>query len=166
MKLLSPLLQRLYDDWEARRTGPFLRRSEFDPLQMRYMLGKMSLIDVHRDPYRFFYRLHGTEMAQWLGFDLTNKFMDEAPVPDWNQLASKHLVEVATSGLPSVAWHYDEIVGNQVWNLEALVLPMSQNGTDLDMLISAVIHHKRDEVSDFARRHTKIKPFKKRAAAS
>jgi len=157
MELLSPVLQRLYADWNTlRRDGRHPRRDDFEPAHFRYILGRMSLIDVHSEPRRFFYRLHGTDMARWLGFDLTGKFMDEAPNMDWARLACQHLAAVVDSAQPSVAWHFDELVGEQLWNLEALVLPLSRRGDRLDMLISAVFHHKPNTFPELARPHSQL----------
>jgi hypothetical protein len=160
MELLSPFLQRLHADWNTlRRDTPYPSRGDFEPLRFRYILGSISLIDVHREPLRFFYRLHGTDMARWLGFDLTGKFMDEAPNRDWARLACQHLTAVVESGQPSVAWHFDELVGDQLWNLEALVLPLSRSGHGLDMLISAVFHHKPNTIPELASPHSELQPL-------
>jgi hypothetical protein len=143
MEIASPKLRQLYAHWVSRTHAPFPRQSEFHPSDLRFILGGLSLIEVHREPLRFLYQLHGTEMARWVGFDLTGKFIGQCPNESWAALAARHLREVAISGEPSIAWHFDEIVGNQYWNLEALVLPISRDGSNLDMMISAVDPNRR-----------------------
>ena len=82
LELHAPQSRRLYDDWETRRHGRlFPARADFDPLELRYIIGNLSLLDVLRDPLRFRYRVHSTNMAQFLGFDLTGKEIDAAPDP-------------------------------------------------------------------------------------
>lgn len=144
MKIVSPRLQKLFALWDSRRHSPFPRRSEFQPSDLRFILGGISLIDIHREPLRFFYRLHGTSTAQWLGFDLTRKFLDQAPSKSWAERTGSHLTQVALSGIPSVVWHTDERIADHFWNLEALVLPLSREGTGLNMLISAVEQYAPD----------------------
>lgn len=141
MTVVSTKLRRLFADWEARRHTKFPKRSDFQPSDIRYALGLISLIDIHRNPLRFLYRLQGSGQVLWLGFDVSGKFVDEAPNRAWAAVAQKHLAEVVSTGEPSVRWHHNCPVGDKLWNLEALVLPLSHDGANLDMLISAVVHH-------------------------
>jgi len=158
MKIVSDQLQRLFRDWEVRHRSLYPKRRDFDPVDFRYILGQMSIIEIHREPLRFLYRLQGSGMTRYLGFDITGKFMDEAPNRAWAALACKHLEEVATTGVPSVASHFDQLVDDHLWNLEALVLPISRDGTTLDMLISAIAHHKRASwITAAVNPHTEIK---------
>ena len=143
IEIVSADLQRLYDDWNARAGGWIPRRCDFDVLNLRYILGNMSLIDVRRGSLRFFYRLHGTGMTRWSGRDLTGKFLDDAPNEEWAARARKHLAGVVGTGMPSVVRHFDLLVDHQLWNAEVLVLPLSRDGRQLDMLISAVVPHQR-----------------------
>jgi PAS domain len=146
MEIVSPKLQQLFALWTACTHSPYPRRAEFHAGPLRFVLGGMSLIDIHHDPLRFLYRLHGTEVASWIGCDLTGKFIEQCPDQSWAAHARAHLTDVARTGAPSVAWHFDEIVGRPYWNLETLVLPISRDGINLDMLISAVEHHRRGTV--------------------
>jgi len=55
----------------------FPSRRDIDPVEIRYVLGWVMLIDALRDPVRFRVRLHGTGMATEAHYDLTGKFIDE-----------------------------------------------------------------------------------------
>jgi len=146
MELLSPLLQKLFQDWQARQHSRFPRRADFDPADFRYILGAMSLIDVHREPLRFRYRVHATEVARWSGHDLTGKFMDDIG-SEYTHIVHKHFSDVVMNECPIVHWHIDELLNDKLWNLEALVLPISRDGDSLDMLLSAVAHHRYENIS-------------------
>ncbi|MGH6989475.1 MAG: hypothetical protein ACREE3_06230 [Stellaceae bacterium] len=104
----------------------------------------MSLIEVYYEPLRFLYRSQGAEITAWLGFDLTGKFIEQCANPRWAARTLEQLRDVVITGAPAIAWHLDEMVGHQCWNIEALVLPISRDGTNLDMLISAVERHRHD----------------------
>jgi hypothetical protein len=143
MDQLSPNLARAYRDWLAlRHATTFPKRADFDPLQFGYVLGRLSLLQVHRNPLRFQYRIHGTESARWLGFDLTGKFFDEGRDPEWAELGSRHLAQVANTGLPSLERHFDQFVDHRVLNIEALVMPLSSDGVSVDYLISILVPHR------------------------
>ena len=148
-------LQRLYKDWKARVSGGIPRRDDFDPVDFRYILGRMSIIEIRREPRRYFYRLHGTELGGLLGFDLTGKYLDEAPNPHWAALARQHNDAVATSGIPCVTRRFDQAAGSRQFNVEVLGLPISSDGDTLDMLITAVTYHKREQWKPNGEPHSK-----------
>jgi hypothetical protein len=139
LELHAPQSRRLYDDWETRRHGRlFPARADFDPLELRYIIGNLSLLDVLRDPLRFRYRVHSTNMAQFLGFDLTGKEVDAAPDPQRGRQIKDHFIAVVDSGEPSVR-HHEWLGGNhRTMRHESLVLPLAKDGTTIDMLLSAV----------------------------
>jgi hypothetical protein len=143
MEIVSPCLQRLFAYWESRSHAPFPKRAEFRPHELRFILGGMSLIDVHWEPVRFLYRLHGIETARWVGFDLTGKFLDQCPNEGWAARAREHLCEVAITGAPALAWQKGGEVGAIDDDFETLALPISHDGPHLDMLITAVARHGR-----------------------
>ena len=93
-------MRRLYEDWKIRRHCPIPRRADFDPAALSYILGKLSLVEVWRDPLRFRARVHGTSLAQRLGHELTGKFFDEAPDLPWLRLTVAHFADVAVHEHP------------------------------------------------------------------
>jgi hypothetical protein len=139
MELRAAQSKQLYDDWETRRRGRlFPARADFDPLDLRYIIGNLSLLDVLRDPLRFRYRIHSTNMAQWLGFDLTGKEIDDSPNTERGAQIKDHFVAVIDREGPVVRLH-EWIGGNhQVLRHEALVLPLAKDGSTIDMIMSAV----------------------------
>jgi hypothetical protein len=135
--IVSTKLRRLYSDWEARRHANFPKRSDFDPVDLGYALGTLSIMEIQRAPLRFRLRLHGTKMGERLGFDLTGKFVDEAPNRDWAERVREPLETVARIGLPLRTWYPGERVIDDIWDIERLVLPISTDGTVCDMLLTA-----------------------------
>ncbi|SRR5579875_904596 len=135
----SPMLQRFYADWDARRRGrPFPARRDFDPCDFGYALGYLSLMDVLTDPLRFRFRLHGTGIAERTGAELTGKFVDEMKDLGHREMAASHFREVVQMRGPVVKIRRAYITDVRVWNCEVLVAPLSSNGSDIDMLISCI----------------------------
>jgi hypothetical protein len=88
--LVDPLLQRLYDYWdEKRRARAMPSRADIDSLEMGFILGYVSLVDVLYAPLRFGIRVHGTELACRLGYDLTGKTLDALPIPEFRTMAQQ-----------------------------------------------------------------------------
>src|ERR1043165_4802710 len=81
-RVASPLLRRFHAYWTEKRgerAMPAYR--DFDPLEFAWALGKVSLIDVEREPLRFRYRLVGSEHVARLGIDMTGKLVDDFASP-------------------------------------------------------------------------------------
>jgi hypothetical protein len=139
MELRADHSKRLYGDWETRRRGRLIpARADFDPLDLRYIIGNLSLLDVLRDPIRFRYRIHSTNMAQWHGFDLTGKEIDNCPNAERGAQIKDHFTTVVDRQVPVVRVHEWRGGNGQVLRHEALVLPLASDGSTIDMIMSAV----------------------------
>lgn len=44
---------------------------------MKSLLPYVLIVDIHRDPFRVYYRLVGTAVAHYSGMDFTGTFLDE-----------------------------------------------------------------------------------------
>jgi len=132
-------LRSLYRDWDARRGGrSFPARADFDPLELRYILGNLSLVDVLRDPLRFVFRLHASTNAARLGADLTGKELAEMPaVADPDRIRA-HYELVINSSAPQVQQRQGTFANGQHWEFEVLVLPLSTDGENIDMLMAGM----------------------------
>ncbi|HEX9464287.1 MAG TPA: PAS domain-containing protein [Alphaproteobacteria bacterium] len=134
----SPSLRRLFQDWEQRRRGrAFPTRSDFDPLDLKYILGDLSLIDVLHDPQRFRMRLHATNVVDRGGIDLTGKFIEDMPDERRRSNMIRHWQQVVADRRPSVVRFNNEYSDQRRWNCEILLLPLSSDGTTVDMLMAA-----------------------------
>jgi hypothetical protein len=160
MEIASENLRRLWRDWETRRHARFPRRADFDPSDFRYILGAMSIFEVCRQPLRFRLRLHGTAMVRRLGHDLTGKFVDEAPNPEWAAVAGAILERTVNEEACFFVRHTNRLIDHRVWNVERLILPLSaSDGQTLDMVLSAF-----DELHPLDRDATPITEIEKLAA--
>jgi hypothetical protein len=135
-RVRTPALQQLHRDWENRRRGrEFPARADFDPLDLKYILGHLSLIDVLHDPLRFRYRLHASKIAERICFDMTGKSVDLIPDAVFRKIVKDQFAEVVESRAPVLSQRHNHTTDRRVLNDEALVLPLAKDGTNIDMLL-------------------------------
>jgi len=73
----SERIRRLNAYWLAKAKGKVPSRSDIDPVDVRELLPNLMMIDMLGDPVRFRYRLVGTRVVQYTGFDFTGRCLDE-----------------------------------------------------------------------------------------
>jgi hypothetical protein len=137
----NPLLRRLYDHWNAKRAGrAFPARADFDPVELRWIVGNLLLLDVLRDPPGFRFRIHGTNLADRVGFDMTGKTMDDYPDPEYAKIALRSFSTVVETRLPLVRLT-ERMIEDRAYGYEALHLPLSSDGARVDMLLVGLVYH-------------------------
>jgi hypothetical protein len=136
-----PSLKRMLALWDRKRAGRSVPlRSDFDPSDMIFALGDISLFDVEDNPRRYWCRLDGTRQVELFGVDCTGKYLDACFPPDYYALAHESFTEVADSGRPSLYQRHIPYAGRQI-RYEALLMPLSRDGTRIDMLMVALTPH-------------------------
>jgi hypothetical protein len=136
----DPRLSQLYDYWLSRkRNRCFPSRRDIDPLDFRYVLGHVMLVDVLCDPLRFRVRLHGSEMVRRASYDLTGKFLDDLPVADYRDYVIDRCKGLVADGKPILV-HHNRILDGKLRQYEALWLPFSESGVEVSMLLCALIY--------------------------
>lgn len=135
MDVKSPSLQQLYRDWERwRGARRFPSRANIDPLALRYILGDLSLVEVHREPLRFFYRIHATASTERMGFDLTGKFLDQCADDTRREIVNGGLTACLESRKPLSAYNERTMASRVAGHLEVLILPFSSDGENIDLI--------------------------------
>jgi hypothetical protein len=141
-EILDPEIRRFVEYWQAKRLGlRYPARAALDPLDFRYVLGDVVLIETHRpsvgsgDAWDFRYRLIGSNVVARDGYDLTNKSLDDLPEPEYRARIRTTWTAVCESGQPA---HYvrDLVLDDRRRCYEVVVMPLASNGQDIDMLIS------------------------------
>jgi hypothetical protein len=139
LKIVSPTLQRVHQDWQNRRQADKLpARASFDIVDFKYILGNLNLAEVWRDPLRFRYRVHGTNCAALLGYDMTGKFVSDYPDPVYRERVRRNFTSVVDSRLPRCDLGKRQIVDQRIIHFEALILPLAADGETVDMLMIAL----------------------------
>lgn len=140
LSVKSPLLQRLHQDWENRRHGRRMpARADFDPVDLKYVLGYLSLIDVRRDPLRFRFRIHASNVAGRVGFDLTGKDVDAITDAHYRKLVRAHYISVVEQRRPVVEFRDRVMTDNVCLHCEILALPLGDDGEIVDRIMTAVV---------------------------
>ena len=140
LELKTPVLRQLYQDWDERRRGREMpARADFDPLDLKYCIGNLSLIDVAHEPLRYRFRLHASTVAQSIGFDLTGKDLDAMPDAEYRRIVADHYAEVLAARKPVAKYRHRQMTDQHIWSCEVLVLPLASDGKTIDMLMSGFV---------------------------
>ena len=141
-EIVDPQIRRFVEYWRAKRgAATYPARAALDPLDFRYVLGDVVLIEVHKSaaeearPWDFRYRLIGSNVVARDGYNLTNKTLDELPEPEYRERIRATWTEVCETGTPA---HYlrELVLDDRLRCYEVVVMPLAGNGQDIDMLIS------------------------------
>ena len=118
-------------------------RQHLDPADIPALLPTIRLYDVHRDPWRFKYRLVGTELVRMMGHDPTGSWFDDALAKDGGTHSRTDLVFVAEGrgisyrrGFPL---HF--LPDKKHLTSERILLPLARNGSDVDIVLGFTVHH-------------------------
>lgn len=139
-RIRHPQLRQLYTYWEERRGARrFPARKQIDPLDLKFALGNLTLVDVLYNPLRFRFRLVGTLLIQRLGMDLTGLGLDDIPDPAYRDQVRAVYGRVVETGSGSVSYGERALEG-QRRNFEILRLPLAEDGVTIDMLLSCSLY--------------------------
>ena len=135
----SDVLRLLVAHWQRMRGARRMpARRDFDPLEVRFALGYISLIDVHRDPLRFYFRLDGSKQVELFGVECTRRYLDEAMPAEHAAMAHASYKEVVNRAEPR--HHRRQIVFHErLMDYEAIILPFSNDGERVDLLMTGIV---------------------------
>jgi hypothetical protein len=139
--IAHPKLRRLYEYWDGKRGGRKMpSRADLDPLEMVFVIGNIIMVDViEGSPLRFRIRLHGTNLAQRVGFELTGKMLDELPQTEFRALAQESFARVVNNGEPRHG-RRDRIIDERPARYETVIMPLSSDGERVDRILVGLIH--------------------------
>jgi hypothetical protein len=135
---LDERLSGLIGYWAAKRHGRrFPARADFDPLELKPLLGFLLMVDVVRgqgDQPRFRYRLFGSEFVFYHGADLTGRWLDDIANPGFrDELLALYRGVVADGEMCTLS--YDYIVGGFRRRFQAVLLPLSADGSTVNIVL-------------------------------
>lgn len=134
----QPELAGLLALWEARRSGRRMpARRDLDVLDLRPWMGRIILLDVLGGGADFFYRIHGTDLAERIGFDLTGRRLSSAserPMTAQAFAEYRRAVEAREPQFYAGSSYLDRphII------YDKLVLPLADDGETVDRLLVAI----------------------------
>lgn len=132
-------LSKLYAYWRmkrGRRSMP--ARRDIDPLDVRELMGNMTLIDVRQEPVEFRFRLAGTRIVDLFGKELTGRNVDEARFLGKRPPFERQCGAVLESKEPSfiiilLGVEHRRMVYRQ------LLLPLSSDGESIDVMLGGAV---------------------------
>lgn len=140
--VIDPRLARLLQDWQAwRGTRALPSRGDFGAEDLQYLLGHLFLLDIvpaDQVP-RFRYRLFGSAVTTYRGFDLTGQFLDQHPDPVFAARAHEAYLQSMQTRLPLWATVSGFTLHGLSANFEGMILPLASDGETPDMMLSAQI---------------------------
>jgi hypothetical protein len=137
MDLKHPLLLQLHAYWDAKRASrPYPSRNDVDPLELKFILGSLILLDIETEPLRYRYRLFGSEIARRQGLDMTGKYSDQHPWAEFAARTREVYGQVVADGQPRLI-RRQGVIGDQYVDHQTLVLPLGQSR--VEMLLAGVI---------------------------
>jgi hypothetical protein len=138
-EMRDPLLREAYDYWSRQRGDRTMpSRRDIAPEDMRAFLTHVMLIDVHREPLDFIYRVFGTGIADAHGREYTGKSARLLEPAGFAELVWQQYLEVVEAKAPRLhAVRRD--TGARYEKYQRLTLPLSSDGTSVDKLLAISI---------------------------
>jgi hypothetical protein len=134
-------LRRLLDYWRQRSgQRAFPRRADVDPVDLRFMLDRIALTEVHdadHEPRRYRLRLVGSYWYRLLGFETTGMWMHDFPRANQRKLTEDFYAALIEGRQPRFA-ERDVIVDDQLLHYEIMLLPFSEDGSRISMIMTGI----------------------------
>lgn len=139
VSVLDSDLQRLLVYWRERRAERgFPRRADIDPLDLGFMLERIALVEVHegaRRRYRL--RVVGSWWVRKYGFEPTGIWLEDWPKPEQLKLVLESYEALVALRQP-VILKRDHWIDEQLLNYEAALLPLSEDGVQISMIVAGI----------------------------
>ncbi|HEV2336309.1 MAG TPA: PAS domain-containing protein [Stellaceae bacterium] len=137
-----PLVRRLYDYWQSiAPPGRLPGRPDLVPEDIAQLWSRLWMLDVHRNPLRYRYRLCGTEIVRSLGREVTGEWLDQVhPALIANPQSRERFHFTAETGCPT--WRR----GLPLWIrepkhlvIETLIVPLAGDGHTVDIMLGVSV---------------------------
>lgn len=136
-------IARIYGYWcDIRPAGQRIpARKHLDPGAIPRLLPTIRLYDVHREPWRFRYRLFGTELVRMLGRDLTGTCYHDAGAGTARDQADLVFVAQGDGICYRRGFPVHLAPSKNHVTLERILLPLASDGRAVDMLLGFTVFH-------------------------
>ncbi len=135
----SARLRALHDYWNARRASRAMpRRADVDPVDFAPLLSQIALVEILDDPRVYRWRVVGTWWRDKFGVEGTGMWVDEWPFAAQRRAVRRAYDMVVQRRMPIVSARRRWLDGSRL-DLEVLMLPLSENGADVSMILVALV---------------------------
>ena len=132
-------LRRLLAYWNGQRGArTFPGRGDIDPVDLGFMLDRIALTEVHDgDPRRYRLRLVGSFWHRLVGFEATGMWLEDWPHANQRKI-TMDFYEALIAGRAPRFTRRDAIVDDQVLSYEIMLLPLSEDGSRVSMIMTGI----------------------------
>lgn len=131
-------LRRLLGFWRSHCVGVTIPETKtIDPLEFRYILGYVTLVDVEPEPRRYRFRLDGSILVRLSGLDYTGKYLDELDLPDYVAFIAAGYDRVVDGLLP-YAYRKAGAFDTKAFDEETLILPFGKAGLVQRLMVAVI----------------------------
>lgn len=137
--LTAPRLKEAFAYWRGKCAGRTMpARRDLDPVEVPRLLPYIMLYDVLPAPLDFRYRLIGTEARSILAQDYTGKLFSEVPGKGKGCVVWDNCEQVVLTHMPFS--RSPPYIGpeRELRRCENLLLPLSDNGSDVTMIVQVI----------------------------
>jgi hypothetical protein len=110
-------------------------RADLDPGDLRSLLPFLMLAEAEHQPFRIRYRLVGTLVAEFSGFDFTGKYFDET----WDAATTKPWLDcygwVSEKRMPLFGSSTELTTAGDTFSYEFGLFPLTRGGTAVEQFI-------------------------------
>ena len=136
---------QLYEYWVGKKNGRNCpSRADIDQLDIPRLFPNMTLIDVLPEAPRFVFRLVGTQVVWMFKDDVTGQAVGVGLKPAEREEVLRRHAFVADNCRPLFHRRRLQREKNDYTMVERLMLPLSANGSDVDMIMVLVLRVAND----------------------
>lgn len=147
----SPLIRHLFIYWQGRcRSGAIPRRPDIDPMALRHILPNLLMVEFEFEPFRVKFRLVGTKVVEFTGFEFTGMYLDEITQPEAGHSFIDCYETACRSRQPvfrRITWRFDE---ESTADYDFCVLPLEDNGTVATKAVAAECYERLERQYDLS----------------
>ena len=135
-QITSPLVRELSAYWDRVRAGRLAPSwPEIDPGAIKSCLPYLLVSEVFGEPFDLRVRLAGTEIVESYGYDPTGMTLRGFPHPPADGAWLPLYVKVIEEKRPVFGRYVAEIGRDAIFRVDAVTLPLSQDGRSVDRMI-------------------------------
>ncbi len=144
-EFVYPEHKQLYDYWNQKRGSRFApTRGDIDPIDFPRLLPHLCMYKVHLDPLEYEATLMGTAIVDMWGVDYTGKYMKDIVLGPIYPSVRMHFDNVIIDKKPTLHDLDASWIDKDYIKYSRLMLPLSENGTDVDRLFVCIVLQKKE----------------------
>lgn len=108
-----------------------------EPMDFKFILGYLTLVDVEASPRRYRFRLDGSILASLSGMDYTGKYLDQLGLPEYCAFVAATYDRVVDGKAP-YAYRKRGAFDKQSFSEETLILPLGLGGRVQRLMVAVI----------------------------